>query len=599
MKKNIKKLITATICSAVSLTAIGCSTTNAKLAKNIDNSMADFVSSINSLDYVATAKAATPTQNKNYGKIVETAAGTTDNKISLSAKNSNIELINNKINELEIENTITRPDERTNDFKLFVLSDSPFVALTSEDNNFALNVALKFSTDKIEETSDEIDQKINTLILKRSILMIYVNEIYNNNVNFSADDKVAINAYVNVIKENTSYLNGNRGMVKNQLGLASDLVSKDSNGNLVNYYIIKSGEALETRASKIDSAISAIDSIIKIIESSLTDTSSYFNSNLSGTYNDLLSSFDKVTSAPTEITQNSTNQEIASSISNSLGLLKNIENPNVSSPEQNLTTPRVDNNIINAPNQTNTNPAINKIANPAQNNTVTLPENLMQSQSKNNMVQNQKSTQNNINLSQNNASNNENLRSKSENNENLQNQTNSTAPNTRLLNNNTNMQQNSNGYPMQNGYINKTNNSSLKNSSETNSQRPVSQRNYQNNSRIRYDSNKTNSDSVRRRRMMNNSSRTNPSIRTNPDISKPSFKPDDVGFDRGVPSSTQRKTISNSAKSVSNMNGENEKIMRADRTPNKEVVEEYTAPSTQANDRSVNHANTMPFVTKD
>ena len=359
--KKIKKILTGTLISAISITAIGCGSTNNKLAKNIDKSMADFVTCINNLDYVDTTK---PSSEK-VGKIVETNAGISPfvmKKRRLSGINQinnsqdSLTYLNEKLSENDIENTITRPTDRSGDFSLFILSDVPFITLTSEDNTTNLNLNLKFSTNKIEEKSTEIDSKINTLILKRSILMIYVNEIYNGNVNFSDESKVAINAYLNVIKENTSYLNGNRGMVRNQLSLASDLVQNEKNDDLVNYYIIKSGEALETRASKLDSTISAIDSIIKIIEDNLSSSSSYYNVKLSGTYEEIISNIQSETNGEVgEITNNSTNQEIANSILNSLKLTKESFTNSQDEIEHNQTTQNSDNTINNNSNNTTTN----------------------------------------------------------------------------------------------------------------------------------------------------------------------------------------------------------------------------------------------------
>lgn len=315
MKNKIKKIITTTLVSAVSLTVVGCGSNNNKLAKNIDKSMENFVSSINSLDYVETqntssAYAKSPS-SRNIGKIVETSA-TDDSRFKIKTSGNHIQFLNNNVSEAEIENTIKVPSQRTDNFNLFVLSSTPFVTLSSDDNN-SLNLNVKFSTNQITETSDEIESKINSLILKRSILMIYVNEIYNGNVVLSSENKLAINAYVNVIKENTSFLNGNRGMVKNQLSLASDLATSEQNENLINYYIIKSSEALETRANKLDSTISAIDSIIAIIESNLTTSSSYYQTNLSGTYNNLVNQTNNITPIE-EISESSTNQEIAGKI---------------------------------------------------------------------------------------------------------------------------------------------------------------------------------------------------------------------------------------------------------------------------------------------
>lgn len=327
MKNKIKKIITTTIISAVSLTTIGCGTNNSKLAKNIDKSMENFVSSINNLDYVETSSAKTPTNGK-IGKIVETS-NLENSTQKINSTGNHIQFLNNAISEAEIENTITIPSERTDNFNLFVLSNTPYVTFTSDDNN-SLNINVKFSTNQIEEISDEIENKINSLIVKRSILMIYVNEIYNGNVTITNENKLAINAYVNVIKENTSFLNGNRGMVKNQLSLASDLMTSETNDNLINYYIIKSSEALETRASKLDSTISAIDSIIKIIEDNLTSSSTYYQTNLSGTYDNLISNI-KNSNSESEITENSTNQEIANRIACTLDFCNYTENSNESS----------------------------------------------------------------------------------------------------------------------------------------------------------------------------------------------------------------------------------------------------------------------------
>lgn len=314
MKNKIKKILTASIVSAVSITAIGCASNNNKLAKNIDNSMANFVTSINNLDYVETGK---NSSNEKIGKIVETSSRISDDDKYVTKTNSDspVRYLNKNSNYSNIESTITRPEERSDNFKLFVLSDSPYITLTSSDNKANLNINLKFSTEKIEATSTEIQEKINKLILKRSILMIYVNEIYNGNVNLSEENKVAIGAYVNVIKENTSYLNGNRGMVKNQLKLAKNLAESESNNNLVNYYMIKSGEALETRLSKLESSISAIDSIIDIIENNLTSNSSYYQTNLSNTYDNFLSN---LSSKSYTDEQNSSNIEIAKNIAETL-----------------------------------------------------------------------------------------------------------------------------------------------------------------------------------------------------------------------------------------------------------------------------------------
>ena len=142
MKNKITKILTTTIISAVSATAIGCSSTNAKLAKNIDKSMAEFVSSINNLDYVDTTNSS-KVSNEKIGKIVETSATNQTKSNNFQMNGNQLKYINNTVSNLDIENTITRPDERTDNFKLFVLSEAPYIAFSSDDNSKTLNMNIK------------------------------------------------------------------------------------------------------------------------------------------------------------------------------------------------------------------------------------------------------------------------------------------------------------------------------------------------------------------------------------------------------------------------------------------------------------------------
>ncbi len=308
MNKKFKKIMVTTLISMTATSAIGCASNNTKIAKKINGGVNEFVSSINKLDYVETNNNSNPT----LGKIVS----------ATNEKSFYTKMTQNS----DIENTITRPSERTDNFKLYILSESPYISLTSDDNN--INISMQLSTEKIETVSDDISEKINQVILKRAILMIYVNEIYSGNISLTTENRKAINAYVNIIKENASYLNGNRGMVKNQLGMANDLINNpESENNIVNYYIIKSGEALEVRSNKIESTLSAIDSIISILEQNLTPSSCYYQNNLTSAYENMITK-----------TQNanlsSEDEVLAKNIADSIDLIQT----NKSSINENLTT---------------------------------------------------------------------------------------------------------------------------------------------------------------------------------------------------------------------------------------------------------------------
>ena len=86
-----------------------------------------------------------------------------------------------------------------------------------------------FSTVNIENSSVEIQDKISELIEKRSNILMYVNDLYKGYVNLSESSAQAINAYLNIIKDNTAFLNQNKGIIVNQLSQANKLIFSDEN----------------------------------------------------------------------------------------------------------------------------------------------------------------------------------------------------------------------------------------------------------------------------------------------------------------------------------------------------------------------------------
>lgn len=560
MKNKIKKIFTATIISAVSFTAVGCGTNNSKLAKNIDHSMAEFITSINNLDYVETGAKAT-TSNEKVGKIVETASMSNDsfNTSSKLLNNNNDQFLNKTATSSYLESTITKPQERTDNFKLFVLSESPFITLTSNDNNANLNFSVKFSTNKIEETSTEIESKINTLILKRSILMIYVNEIYNGNVNLSDENKIAINAYVNVIKENTSFLNGNRGMVKNQLKLASDLVNSEQNENLVNYYIIKSGEALETRVNKLNSSIEAIDSIIDIIESNLSNSSSYYQTNLSNTYKNILSHLSS-SSNNSDISKDSSNEDIAKSIAESLNFtnLETIPNQtDINSSPQNL-----NNNIKNSTNSIEE----HKVQN------VPYQSNNKNTQMQTNNAQNQTNINNNANTLNNNS----------------RNQTDSKNLNNKTIKRRQNRRNRS---QQQNSIQNISPNNA---STQTND---VKNTNLLGNNNLNNNTNNNLNITTYPSQIMNNQQNNTFQSHSNDNIFKQGPLNQTNSNSINANESTNKNNTEES-KSMLDRDNEEQKIMRARRTPEQIKNEEYTSARMSNIDMETNRATHVPYRTQ-
>lgn len=144
---------------------------------------------------------------------------------------------------------------------------------------------VNFSTESITSNTSKVGEKITELISLRSNLLIYINDLYKGNINLSKEDKNALNAYMNIIKDNTSYLNQNRGIITNELSHASDLHTSSPTSSLINAYIIRTNEAIMSRIVKLESSISAMSSIVDIMKGSVNNNSpsyvsdKYFNQN--------------------------------------------------------------------------------------------------------------------------------------------------------------------------------------------------------------------------------------------------------------------------------------------------------------------------------
>ena len=304
--KKIKKLITGTLVSALSITTLGCCS-NILSEKKITNQN-EIVS--NALNYDKTKNDITP---EKIGKIIETSATTYGNKSknkkdAVISTTNNLPYLNDNISTLELEDSLTNKVD--SDYKIFVLSESPYITMTSDNDNTKFFINFKFkSSDNLENVNKNInfqnDEKYNELSLKKSMLMIYANEIYKGNVNFNEETKTQLNNHIETLRENNNLCNNpsifkyNKRYYKNN-GESKDLVFTTTN--------------LNNNCFNIETYLSSINSIITIIEDNLTENSSFFNSKLSSSFNN----FSNENLNNQTITNTSTNQEIAQIIANTL-----------------------------------------------------------------------------------------------------------------------------------------------------------------------------------------------------------------------------------------------------------------------------------------
>lgn len=351
MKNKLTKIITATMVSAMSLTALGV-TANGNAPSKIQDKTIQNYSQAKSIETIS-AKA----PNKNIGKIVETSAG---KEISYQTSGRPIQFLNNDISEAEIENKLTLP-ENIEKLNLFILTTTPYINFSNSDDQ--MKITVKFNSSETENNNtenkdaesanqmtmlnSEQQEKLNTYNLKRSILMIYANELYNNNVNLSNQTKSEINNYLSTLSnENTD---------------------------------------AKFDETKLNEKISAIESITSIIERNLNNSSMYYGHNLSTKYNSFI---ENASSEIDTITETSTNQEIANKI---VCVLSNKCKNNVATLENRDKTTAL--------------PATNSTETRQNNSTFTQTQNRSQNQNQNN-AQNNLNNLNNQNTQNNNSNNN-------------------------------------------------------------------------------------------------------------------------------------------------------------------------------------------------
>lgn len=303
----MKKIIRLTMFSLLSLPLIiftGCNSADKTLAKNLDNTVTNLVYSITNLDFADTAdlnllstntnKTNNVTENKENENI-------TENQISNNSKNANCcENCNNSdsLSQFQVKNQNYNMNENMSGYPGFnkEFCDKPISKtkyntycygnnktnpVVSNQTNTADNmqeknetkVLVSFSTEQISENNQTLQSLISKLINKRSNLLLYINDLYKGNVKIASTNKNAVNAYMNILKDNTSYFNQHRGLVTNQIDQAKELYKSDNSSSLINAYIIRTNEAIATRIAKLESSISAMDSILDIMKGSQNSNS--------------------------------------------------------------------------------------------------------------------------------------------------------------------------------------------------------------------------------------------------------------------------------------------------------------------------------------
>lgn len=370
----MKKIIRLTMFSLLSLSLIiftGCNSADKTLAKNLDNTVTNLVYSITNLDFADTAdlnllstntnKTNNVTDNKENENITENqisnnsknanCCGNSNNSSSLSqfqANNQNYNMNENMsgypgFNKEFCDKPISKAKYNTycygNNKTNSVVSNQTNTADNMQEKN-ETKALVSFSTEQISENNQTLQSLISKLINKRSNLLLYINDLYKGNVTIASTNKNAVNAYMNILKDNTSYFNQHRGLVTNQIDQAKELYNSDNSSSLINAYIIRTNEAIATRIAKLESSISAMDSILDIMKGSQNSNSKSYilnNYNQNVIRNNNVKTQDNINKPINTETTNQINNE-------NLNDTQGFENANINTENNNK--PTLNNNNI-------------------------------------------------------------------------------------------------------------------------------------------------------------------------------------------------------------------------------------------------------------
>lgn len=370
----MKKIIRFTMLSLLSLSLIiftGCNSADKTLAKNLDNTVTNLVYSITNLDFADTADLNLLSTNTNKTNNItdnKENENITENQISNNSKNANYcENCNNSgsLSQFQVKNQNYNMNENMSGYPGFnkEFCDKPISkakyntycyrnnktnSVDSNQTNTAdnmqekneTNALVSFSTEQISENNQTLQSLISKLINKRSNLLLYINDLYKGNITVASTNKNAVNAYMNILKDNTSYFNQHRGLVTNQIDQAKELYNSDNSSSLINAYIIRTNEAIATRIAKLESSISAMDSILDIMKGSQNSNSKSYilnNYNQNVIRNNNVKTQDNINKPINTETTNQINNE-------NLKSTQGFENANINTENNNK--PTLNNNNI-------------------------------------------------------------------------------------------------------------------------------------------------------------------------------------------------------------------------------------------------------------
>ena len=262
MKNKIKKILTTSLISAVTLTTIS-ATGNSQIARQKLVETKAFTNQNSIVNETKNDVFSTNQSRHQVGKIVETSTISNDN-LNTYTRSNGANYLADKPDTIE-DNLISNSNSQTS---LFVLSETPFITFSSDDNSSRFNMFIKFTrgenlkpantANANNQTNTNISTETNTtqntsneLNYKRAILSIYTSELYNGNINLSEAAKTKLENQLNNSTDTLTNINSVISILENNLSSSSPYYGKNLNNLSLQTISSSSSSAYKDVADKI------------------------------------------------------------------------------------------------------------------------------------------------------------------------------------------------------------------------------------------------------------------------------------------------------------------------------------------------------------
>ena len=309
---------------------------------------------------------------------INTGNATTTELGGLFCENCGTGLNNNINEELTTNNAVDGTLTGTSTTTGSLANSNTSNLLQNTDTTNQPSYSVYVDTSLIATSARDLNQILMQISQKRGVIMLYCTDLRSGNAQLSVDDKNAINEYIAIIKETTSYLNTYANTLSTYMNNVKTIAYTENAQEMVNAKLIRANEILKTRYAKLDTCIDSLDAIIAIMQRTIgmdyannyTNNSSINNPN---TYNDNYYN--------TNTSQIGTNTNITPQTNSNTTTIDSNTNTNLTdnAPISPAIGTNTDNNIIPPSNTTTTQP--NNLLNNKTNNATynDLPNNISNS----------------------------------------------------------------------------------------------------------------------------------------------------------------------------------------------------------------------------